>query len=80
MVTTKERYNNIKKALNEGMSQLSITKRFNASMTTVNRIKISENYADFIAMSKEGDKQRRLKIKAATKVDNRKKKVPNGRR
>lgn len=73
MQTTKDRYAKIKQALNNGMSQLSATKKFNASMSTISRIRSSKNYEDFISTSSIASKQRRLKIKP---VDNRREKVP----
>lgn len=63
--TTKERYQKIKQALDNGMGSLAATKKFNASMTTISRIKTSKNYEEFLTIGKPA--QRQLKIKPATK-------------
>lgn len=64
MKTTKERYTSIKKSLNNGMSVLAATKKYNASMTTISRIKQAKSYDDFVKISQIGDKSTRARIKA----------------
>lgn len=68
--TTKERYENIKKALDNGMSCLAATHKFNASMSTISRVKAAKSYEDFVQNGRTNAKKI-ISIKPVAKKSNK---------